>query len=169
MLKRILILFIIILLFIFTESIIRIDTNKVSIDKPILINTYKETPIGKLIINKINLNKDIYSKNSKENTIEKNIQLLKESTSDLIIIAAHSGSGERAFFNNLNKLKKNDEITLIINNKTSKYIVKEYWEQKKNGYIDISKEEQDQLILTTCSPNHQGYQLIVNSIKKESN
>ena len=55
------------------------------------------------------------------------------------------------------------------NSRTSKYIVKEYWEQKKNGYIDISKEEQDQLILTTCSPNHQGYQLIVNSIKKESN
>ena len=57
MLKRILILFIIILLFIFTESIIRIDTNKVSIDKPILINTYKETPIGKLSLQPINSDK----------------------------------------------------------------------------------------------------------------
>jgi len=169
MLKKILILFIIILLLIFTESIIKIDTNKVAINKPILINTYKEKPIGKLIINRINLNKNIYSINSKENTIEKNIQLLKESTDNLIIIAAHSGSGEIAYFNNLNKLEKNDEIILVLNNTTSKYIVKEYWEQKKNGYIDISKEEQDQLILTTCSPNHQGYQLIVNSIKKESN
>ena len=169
MLKKILLLFIIILLILFTESLIKIDNKKVSINKKLLINTYKEKPIGNLTINKINLNQDIYSINSKENTIEKNIELLKESEG-LIVIAAHSGSGKIAYFNDLNKLNINDEILLKLNKNTYTYIVKEYWEQKKNGYINISKEEQDQLILTTCSPNHDGYQLIVNCIKKkESN
>ena len=39
---------------------------------------------------------------------------------------------------------------------------------KKNGYIHINKEPTKQLILTTCSPNKEGYQLVINSIKKES-
>ena len=169
MLKKILLLFIIILLILFTESLIKIDNKIVSIDKRLTINTYKEKPIGNLTINKINLSQDIYSINSKENTIEKNIELLRESE-DLIIIAAHSGSGKIAYFNNLNKLDINDEIVLKLNKNTYTYKVKDYWEQKKNGYINISKEEQDQLILTTCSPNHNDYQLIVNCIKKkESN
>ncbi len=168
MLKKILILFIITLLLLFTKSIVKIDSNKVNISKPILINTYQEKPIGNLKITKINLNQDIYRIDSKENTIEKNVQILKESTDNLIIIAAHSGSGKIAYFNNLNKLLINDEVSLTLNKKNNTYIVKNIWEQKKNGYINISKEEQDQLILTTCSPNHNGYQLIVNCIKKES-
>ena len=73
-----------------------------------------------------------------------------------------------AYFNNLNKLLINDEVSLTLNKKNNTYIVKNILEQKKNGYINISKEEQDYLILTTCSPNHNGYQLIVNCIKKES-
>lgn len=169
MLKKLLIILSILFILVFTKSLIKIDTSKVEISKKVLINSYIERPIGNLSINKIDLNQNIYSKNSKLNTVEKNIELLKESNEHLIIIAAHSGTGNIAYFERLDELSKNDEIDLTLNKKKSTYIVKNYWEQKKDGYINISKEEQDQLILTTCSPNHNGYQLIVNSIKKESN
>lgn len=169
MLKKILIILSVVFLLIFTNSLIKIETNHIRINKKILINSYKEKPIGNIYIDKISLNQDIYSKNSKLNTVDKNVELLKESNEHLIIIAAHSGVGRIAYFERLDELAKNDEINLTLNKKKSTYIVKNYWEQKKDGYINISKEEQDQLILTTCSPNHNGYQLIVNCIKKESN
>ena len=85
-----------------------------------------------------------------------------------MFIAAHSGIGKIAYFEELDELKPNDEIILNINNKTYKYIVKEYWEEKKNGYINVNKESKKQLILTTCSPNKDNYQLIINCIEKES-
>ena len=43
------------------------------------------------------------------------------------------------------------------------------WEEIKNGFINVNKEPDNQLILTTCSPIHNNYQLIVNCIEKESN
>ena len=85
-----------------------------------------------------------------------------------MIIAAHSGIGPIAYFQELNKLELNDEITLIIENKTYTYKVKDIWEEKKNGYINFNKENKKQLILTTCSPNKEGYQLVINCIEKES-
>ena len=124
-------------------------------------------------INKINLKEKLYNINSKENNIEQNITILKESIlpdkdNSIMFIAAHSGIGKIAYFEELDELKPNDEIILNINNKTYKYIVKEYWEEKKNGYINDNKESKKQLILTTCSPNKDNYQLIINCIEKES-
>ena len=124
-------------------------------------------------INKINLKEKLYNINSKENNIEQNITILKESIlpdkdNSIMFIAAHSGIGKIAYFEELDELKPNDEIILNINNKTYKYIVKEYWEEKKNGYINVNKESKKQLILTTCSPNKDNYQLIINCIEKES-
>ncbi len=168
MLKKILLFLALIFIILFTKSILMISTNRIPINKKVLINSYKEKPIGNLVINKINLNQDIYSKYSKLNTVEENIELLKESNEHLIIIAGHSGSGRIAYFNRLNELNKDDEVILMLNKNKSTYIVTNSYEQIKDGYINISKEEQDQLILTTCSPNHNGYQLIVNCIKKES-
>ena len=146
------------------------ETNHFSIN---IIKEEKEEPIGKLIIPKINLQQDLYQKESTENTIEKHVSILKESTSpeednSLMILAAHSGTGEIAFFQELNKLKLYDEIYLQYNNREYIYQVTEIWEEIKNGYIHINKEPNSQLILTTCSPNKEGYQLVINSIKKES-
>ena len=85
-----------------------------------------------------------------------------------MIIAAHSGEGKIAYFEELDKLRINDEITLIYNNKKYTYQVNEIWEEKKNGYININRENKKQLVLTTCSPTKKDYQLVVNSIEKES-
>ena len=168
MLKKIIISIIII-------ELILIPTIIISNSKRLIINKrytlqieYKEIPIGNLIIDKLNINEDIYGINSKKNNIEEHVSILRGSTyPNLLILAAHSGTGKIAYFKNLDDLKINDEINLTYNNKKNIYIVKDIWEEKKNGKIHI-KNIDNQLILTTCSPNHKGYQLIISCIKKES-
>lgn len=140
----------------------------IKINKP----TYKEMPIGFLIIENISLNNPIYSKNSKLNNIEQNVTIIKDSSNlednnSLFILAAHSGTGKIAYFNNLNKLKINDEIKLIMYKKEYIFIITNIFEQDKNGHINIVKKNKSQLILTTCSTNNKNKQLIIESTKKE--
>lgn len=128
----------------------------------------KETPIGYLIIDKINLNEELYDINSELNNIEKHVTILKESTlpfekNSTIFLAAHSGTGKIAYFNELDKLSLNEKIILKYKNNTYTYIIKNIWETKKNGTINVPKENKNQLVLTTCSPTKDEYQLIINS------
>ena len=159
MVKRIYILLLLILVITTSLSIIKISNNK-----PLSINN----KYGEIIIDKINLNEELFPINSNENTIERHVSILKNSTKELMIILAHSGTSPLAYFQELDKLEINDEIILIIENKKNIYKVKDIWEEKKNGYININKERKNQLILTTCSPNKEGYQLVINCIEKES-
>lgn len=129
----------------------------------------KEAPIGYLQIDKINLHENLYEINSKKNNIEKHVTILKESSppsikNSTIFIAAHSGTGKLAYFKNLDKLSLNDIIILKYENIIYKYKVIEILEHKKNGSINVPKENNNQLILTTCSPKKGGYQLIINCL-----
>ena len=165
MVKRIYLLLLIILLLTIPLSILKISNNE---NTKIINNEF-----GKLIINKINLKEELFPINSDENTIERHVSILKESIypdkdNSLMIIAAHSGTGKIAYFQELDKLEINDEIILIYKNNKYTYYVKNIWEEKKNGYININKENKKQLVLTTCSPNKEGYQLVINCIEKES-
>lgn len=133
-----------------------------------------EERIGTIIINKISLKEDLYKIESPENNIEKHVTILKESVfpnhnNSIIFLAAHSGTGKIAYFEKLNQLKTNDEVILLLKKKEYKYIVKDIWEEPKNGYINVNKENLNQLILTTCSPTNRNKQLIINCIEKESN
>ena len=135
----------------------------------------KENSIGKLTIDKISLNKKLYPINSKENNIEKNITILPGSIepsneNSIMFIAAHSGTGKKAYFKELHKVKKNDSIILEYKNIRYTYIIKNIWETKKLGTISVPKENINQLILTTCSMKDKENQLIINSVltKKES-
>lgn len=158
------------------EETNKLVNNKAKIDYQYTTNNkynYKDTPIGILIINKINLKKELYDINSTNNTIEKNITILKGSidpsyNNSILFIAAHSGSGKLAFFKNLNQLQINDEIILIYKNKKYTYHVNKIWEQEKSSYIDVYKNTKKQLVLTTCSPTNKNKQLIISSIIKES-
>lgn len=134
----------------------------------------KEEIIGNLIIDKINLDMPLYNIESKNNNIEENVTILNESIlppneKSIIILAAHSGTSKVSYFNDLDKLKINDTILLTINNIKNTYQITNIYKQKKNGYIKVNKENKDQLILTTCDPNNNKYQLIINSTKKEFN
>ena len=84
-----------------------------------------------------------------------------------MLLAAHSGTGEIAYFNELDKLNIEDEIILIINKTKYIYKVNNIWEEKKNGYININKSNNKKLILTTCSPTNNNYQLIIECIEKD--
>ena len=133
----------------------------------------KKEEIGYITISRINLNRPLYPINSKENTIEKNISILKESimpdqANSILILAAHSGTGKIAYFEELDQLRIKDEIIINYHNKTYIYLVKDIWEEKKNGFININKESEKQLVLTTCSPKKENTQLIINCILKES-
>lgn len=130
----------------------------------------KEMPIGKLIIKKIHLNQNLYDKNSTKNNIEENVTILKDSITpdyekSITFLAAHSGHGKIAYFKNIHKLTKNDLIILNYKDKNYYYQVKDIWENKKNGTINVQKESKNQLILTTCSSN-KNKQLIINCLEK---
>lgn len=135
--------------------------------------TNEKNKIGTLIIKKLNINENIYEINSTENNVDRNVTILEGSIephkeNSIFFLAAHSGTGKTAYFKNLDKLNKNDEIILNYKNKTYYYTVKSSWETIKNGEINIEKEEKKQLILTTCSPSNDNNQLILNCIEKES-
>ncbi len=85
----------------------------------------------------------------------------------LTIIAAHSGTGPIAYFKDLDKLKQNDEIEINYKDNKYTYVVTDIWNTKKSGSINIPKQNNKQLILTTCTPNKKNYQLIINSTLKE--
>lgn len=127
--------------------------------------------VGKLIIKKLNINNNLYNITSKRNNVDENITILNNSItpkneSSIMFIAGHSGTGKKAFFKDLDKLQKGDEIILIYDNVTYYYEVKNFWEEKKDGDISVLKEDKKQLILTTCSPSHDDMQLVVNCIEK---
>jgi len=147
-------------------------TTSKSISTPIKIGyrKIKDDIRGKIIINRINLSNNLYAINSKENNVEKNVTILKgnfEDKNGTVIIAAHSGNSKISYFEKLNKLQLNDIVKIIYNNKTYNYIVKDIWDTKKNGSIKIPNMNKNQLVLTTCSPNKNNYQLIINCILKE--
>ncbi len=137
------------------------------------IQNINDSSIGKLIIDKININSKLYDIDSEYNNVDKNITILKGSIEpsnpeSIMFIAAHSGNGLFAYFRNLNKLNKEDKITLIYKNKTYYYQVLESYEIEKDGTLEITKLPQKQLVLTTCSPNNKSKQLIINCTIKES-
>ena len=103
----------------------------------------------------------------------KNVTILKESTfpyekDSTLILAAHSGRGKIAYFNELDKLEKNDLIDINLYNKDYQYIVENKWEELKNGTIRFPISNEKQLILTTCSTKNKNNQLIIYSTLKKS-
>ena len=120
--------------------------------------------IGTLTIDKLNLSKNIYNINSSHNNVEENVTILNDDI-NLIVLAAHSGPGYIAFFDDLEKLELNDTINLTYNNKNLVYIVTNIEEQTKDGTIEINKTNKQRLILTTCSKKDKNKQLVITSKK----
>ena len=116
--------------------------------------------IGTLTIDKLNLSRKIYNINSSHNNVEENVTILNDDM-NLIVLAAHSGPGYIAFFNDLDKLELNDTVNLTYNNKKLVYKVTNIEEQPKDGTIEINKTDKQRLILTTCSKKDKGKQLVV--------
>ena len=183
MLKRIYFILILVMVILSINTLIKIGKTpiiketinyknkiKVGIKNQIFI----EKPIGRIIINKIDINSSLYDINSKKNNVDENITILKESimpdkNNSIVYIAAHSGNDNVSFFNELDKLSLNDEVILEYQDINYTYFVNNIYEIKKEGYIYGSRSNKKQLILTTCCPKKPDCQLIINCIEKTDN
>lgn len=129
------------------------------------INESKQTELtdkyyGHLIISNINMNLGFYNTNNPKNNVNENVTLIETNIKNTFLLAAHSGKGPLAYFNNLRYLNINDEITLIIDKRELKYKIENIRNEPKRGKINI-KNEENQLILTTCNQQKKGLQLII--------
>lgn len=110
-------------------------------------------------IPKIGLEKGLCEKGSSCNNVNKNIQILKESTYPDIangnfILAGHSGNGRVSYFKNLNKLAQDDEISIFYQGKEYKYKVVNMYDIEKIGTANIIRnKEKTTLTLITCRHN----------------
>ena len=125
-------------------------------EEPVINN---EQYIGVLEIKKINLTRGFYSKNSRLNNVNKNIQIL--SLSDMpdiengnVIIAAHSGNSSISFFKNLPKLNFDDNAIIYYQGKTYTYKLVNNYEIEKTGTANIKRNlNKNSLTLITCKHN----------------
>ncbi len=120
----------------------------------------KSNYYGFLIIPSLNMTYGFYDTQSKLNDVNKNVALIDSNIENTYILAAHSGMGNLAYFNDLKYLRKKDKIYLKFENKTLEYEVVNIRSNIKNGKIRI-KNKENQLILTTCDQIKKGNQLII--------
>lgn len=130
------------------------ETEQVVEEQPVHVNY--ENYIGVLEIKKINLKRGFYSKTSRNNNVNRNIQVLNESDmpnieNGNVIIAGHSGSSYVSFFRNLNKLDLYDEAIIYFEGKQYNYQLKNKYEIDKTGQAVIKRnKEKNVLTLITC-------------------
>ena len=115
--------------------------------------------IGYLSIPKINFKKGFTEKNSKYNTVSKNIQILDSSSypdEELgnVIIAGHSGNSSVSFFKDLYNLNKDDLIYIEYKNKLYTYKIVDIYTVPKTGKVEIKRDKnKSTLTLITCTKN----------------
>ncbi len=137
-------------------------------------NTYNY--IAVLEIPTINLKRGLVAKTDKNNNVNRNITILKESDMPDVgngnfILAGHSGTSRVAFFRYLNKVKENDLIFIYYKNIKYTYKVVHTHLEVRDGDIDIIRNKnKNTLTLTTCSQEKKGNQIVIISelINKEN-
>ena len=135
-------------------------------NKPSITNQVTEKYLGYLSIPKINLRKGFFAQESSQNNVEKNIYIVNGSSYPDVeqgnfIIAAHSGTGWKAFFNDLYKLEKGDIVTVTYNERNYNYNITKIYKQKKTGTIAIYRNyDKTTLTLVTCTNNDSDTQTI---------
>lgn len=119
----------------------------------------EEDFIAVIEIPKIDLRKGIYSKESSNNNVNKNIEILKESdmpdkNNGNFILAGHSGNSRIAYFKNLPKLENNDIAYVYYNGGRYVYKLVNSYEIEKTGEATINRNGQKStLTLITCKHN----------------
>ena len=151
--------------------IVNIDVDYINETDTNIDNTpLKEQPIinylAFLEIPKINLNQGILPKTSYYNNVNYHVQILD--ISDLpdvingnMVLAAHSGSSNIAYFKNLYKLTKDDKAYIVYNNKKYSYQVVNIYNQVKKGSLNIYRDlTKTTLTLITCTKNDKNSQTV---------
>ncbi len=132
----------------------------------VIEDTKQEDYIAVLEIPSINLKKGLYAIDSKNNNVNKNIEIIDSSdmpdiTKGNFILAGHSGTGRIAFFDDLDKLIIDD--TIIVYYKNIKYIyqINNIESIVKDGTIEIKREFESMITLTTCNQANKNEQLVI--------
>lgn len=142
-------------------------------NKKIKTKSPKYDYISVLEIPIIDLKQGIVDINSIYNNIEYNIKIIDGSNMPDIegtnlILAAHSGTSSISYFKNLDKLKISDFVYVYYNKRKYIYQIDNIYEEIKDGNISINKNSKDTiLVLTTCNPNDNGYQIIIICVLKD--
>lgn len=122
--------------------------------------------IGYLIIPKINLTKGFLDIRSTENDVEKNILVVAGSNypdtdRGNLILAGHSGTGWKAFFNELYQLQVSDTAYVTYKGKKYVYKITNIYKQPKTGKLAIYRDyDKTTLTLITCTNNDSATQTI---------
>lgn len=121
-------------------------------------NMYRESE-SYLSIPKISFKKSIYKIGDIENNVDKNIELIKDDYNN-IIIAGHSGIGEIAYFNDLDKLSIGDLIYFNYDGILRIYELNLIYEIIKNGYFKIENYSVPVINLITCKKDSDKIQIV---------
>ena len=125
-----------------------------------------ESYIGYLEIPKIKFRRGFYNIDSRLNTVEANIEIIKGSempdvTNGNLIIAGHSGTGWKAFFKNLYKLEVGDEAIVTYAGVNYKYKITNIYKEKNTGTVSIKRNyDKTTLTLITCTKDDSSTQTI---------
>ena len=141
----------------------QVDIDKDSIDEPTeKEETKQETKVDYVAvikIPKIGVEKGLCKKGSYCNNVNQNIQILNEASypdvaNGNFILAGHSGSGRTAYFRNVYKLEKDDDISVIYNGYEYKYKIVNIYDIEKTGTASIIRNrDKSTLTLVTCRHN----------------
>ena len=115
--------------------------------------------IGYLSIPDINLKKGFTKKDSKYNTINKNIEILASSDypdkeNGNVIFAAHSGNSSISYFNKLYLLNIGARVYIEYNNTNYTYEITNIYTVPKTGQVEVKRDKNKSTItLITCTKN----------------
>lgn len=112
--------------------------------------------VGRIVIDKINLDRKFYSFDSELNDVSKNVAIIFPSDmpdvlGGTFILAAHSGNVNTAYFKRLNELVIGDVVSIYYSDIKYVYKISSFYEEKRNSSIVIKRERMKSvLVLTTC-------------------
>lgn len=152
------------------EEVATIDETTSSLEnmqiEETVIDPYAKYYIGTLEIPKINLNKGFTAIDSPYNTVNKNIEVVKNSnypdvSKGNFILAAHSGNSYLAYFKNLYQLTLGDKAYINYKNHRYTYKIVNIYQQEKTGKIAIYRDlNKNTLTLITCTKDSKTKQTI---------
>jgi len=126
----------------------------------------KANLLGRLTIPRINFNRNFYKLGTAENNVNRNIAVMKGSTTPDVprgnlIIAGHSGNVWYSYFGSLYKVKKGDLAHVYYNNTKYTYKIVNIYTVKKNGTVTIKRDRtKSALTLITCTRNSKTLQTV---------
>ena len=126
----------------------------------------KSIYIGYLNIPDINLRKGFTEKESKYNTVSKNIEILNASDypdkeNGNVIFAAHSGNSSVSYFKKLHLINKGAQVYIEYNGATYTYKITDIYTIAKTGKAEIKRKKGvSSITLITCTKNDNSTQTI---------